>query len=264
MKKYWQVLQSTLWEIGTYRFNFAMWRLRIVLQFLTTYFLWLAITPAQGQLFGYSQQLILTYVLGTALVGTMVFSTRTHEIGANIDSGDLSLFLLRPLNYFKYWFARDLGDKLVNIAFVIGELLILYVILHPPVFLQMHGIVLFATFVAICIAVVLNFYFGSLLGLIAFWSPEVWAPRFLYFILVPFLSGAIVPLDIFPQTLQQFLQLLPFSYLIYFPVKLYLGSLTFDQIIHGMTIGGLWIVLLHCATQVIWLKGLKSYSAQGR
>lgn len=264
MKKYWQVVQSTWWEIGTYRFNFVMWRFRMLLQFITVYFLWLAVTPSQGQIFGYSQQLILTYILGTAFVGSIVLSTRTHEIGPNIDSGDLSLFLLRPLNYFKYWFARDMADKAVNIVFVIGELLLVYVIFKPPVFFQTDTAMLVLSLVAICFAIFLNFYIGCLLGLIGFWSPEVWAPRFMYYVLIPFLGGAAFPLDIFPQGFQQVMAVLPFSYMIYFPVKIYLGSLTADQIISGMTVAGLWVILLHCATQFTWLKGLRNYSAQGR
>lgn len=264
MKKYWQVIQSTLWEIGTYRFNFVMWRFRTVLQFLTVYFLWLAVVPVQGQIFGYSQQLMLTYILGTAVVGSIVLSTRTHEIGPNIDSGDLSLFLLRPINYFKYWFARDMADKAVNIGFVIVEFLLLFLLLKPPFFFQTEFLSLFLTVLAIGFAIFLNFYVGCLLGLIGFWSPEVWAPRFMYYVLVPFLGGAAFPLDIFPQGFQNFLNTLPFSYMIYFPVKIYLGSLTANQIINGITIAGLWVVILHCATQFTWMKGLRNYSAQGR
>ncbi len=83
MKKYLQVITSTFDEIATYRFNFAMWRLRTVLQLLTIYFLWLTVTPENGELFGYSRQLILTYVLGAALISSIVISTRTQEIGEN-------------------------------------------------------------------------------------------------------------------------------------------------------------------------------------
>jgi len=122
----------------TYRFNFMMWRIRNVMQLLTVYYLWLAVTPQNGQIFGYSRPLILTYVLGASLIGSIVFSTRTQEMGDNINNGELSQFLIKPLKYLGYWFARDIGDKLFNISFSVAELIIVYFILRPTIFLQSH------------------------------------------------------------------------------------------------------------------------------
>ncbi len=263
MKKYLQVVTSTWGEISTYRFNFTMWRIRNVLQLLTVYFLWLTVTPVKGQLFGYSQPLILTYVLGVSLISSVVLSTRTAEIGENIDSGNLSLFLVRPLNYFLYWFARDLGDKAVNIVFVIVELFLFFLILKPPLFIQSHASFLLLTLIAIALALLLNFFIGCLLGFVGFWSSEVWAPRFIYFILIGFLSGGAFPLDIFPQWLQGIFHFSPFTYLLYFPLKIYLGALSPEQIAQGMLIAVAWVAILYFATKVVWLRGLKVYSAQG-
>src|SRR5436305_14288213 len=125
MKKYVQVMQSTWDEMTTYRFNFLMWRVRNVVQLLTVYYLWLTVTSKNGSIFGYSQATILTYILAGLFIGSVVLSTRTQEIGETIDSGDVSNFLVKPFNFFRYWFARDIGDKLFNISFAIGELTIL-------------------------------------------------------------------------------------------------------------------------------------------
>jgi ABC-2 type transport system permease protein len=264
MKKYWQVLRSTWDEMTTYRFNFAMWRVRNVIQLLTVYFLWLTVIPQNGSLFGYSRPQMLTYILLGLLFGSIVLSTRTQEIGENIDSGDVSNFLVKPFNFFRYWFARDIGDKLFNISFAVCELVILYFILKPPIFLQTDPAILAFTGVAVIIAILINFFIGCLLGMIAFWSPEVWAPRFIFFILISFFSGGFFPLDIFPQWAQNIFKFSPLTYLQYFPIKLYLGMLQQEQIVTGLLISGFWVVLLFFATQMVWRRGLKIYSSQGK
>ena len=264
MKKYFQVIKSTLDEVATYRFNFAMWRFRNVLQLLTIYYLWFLVTPAKGQLFGYSQSLILTYVLGAAFLSSIILATRTHEIGENINNGDLSNFLVKPFNYFGYWFARDIGDKLSNIGFAIVELVLFYLILKPMLFLQKDPTIFLLFFFSICLAVFLNFFIGSLLGMVGFWSPDVWAPRFIFFVLIGFFAGGTFPLDIFPQFLQNIFQFLPFTYFLYFPLKIYLGTLSQQQIIYGFVIASIWTIVLFVVTQVVWKKGIRLYSAQGK
>jgi len=264
MRKYWQVAKNTWEESVIYRVNFLMWRIRTVLQFLTVYFLWSTLIPSNSSFLGYSHSQILSYLLGTTIVASIVFATRTHEIGDNINSGDLSIFLLKPLNYFFYWFARDAADKGFNLLFCTIELTILYTLLRPPLFVQKDFFLIILFFISIFLAVVLNFFIGSLLGLIGFWSPEVWAPRFIFFTLLTFFAGALFPLDILPVGVFQISQLLPFSYLLYSPLKIYLGQLSFPQILNGFVVSGFWIILFCFFTRSVWLKGLRSYTALGR
>lgn len=264
MNKYILVVKNTWSEFLTYRLSFVMWRLRNVLQILTLYFLWSSIIPPNASLFGYSHSLMLTYVLGTAIVGAIVFSTRTHEVGDNINSGDLSIFLIRPVNYFGYWFARDLGDKLSNIFFSIIEFILLFLILRPPIFIQTDIVTLLLSVAAIICGTLLFFAIGLLLGLIGFWSPEIWAPRFILFILITFFAGGVFPLDILPQAFLQISTYLPFSYLLYFPIKIYLGQLPLQDIFFGLSICTLWIVAIFFCVQKVWSMGLRAYTAQGR
>src|SRR3989304_10319679 len=133
--KYLLIIKNTFSEMTAYRLNFALWRLRVNLQLLTMYFLWLAILP-KGVLFGaYDQSLMLTYILGGGFLSSMIISSRSQGVGDGIISGDLSNFLIRPINYFAYWFAQDIGDKAMNISFAVFELTALFLVLKPPLFI---------------------------------------------------------------------------------------------------------------------------------
>lgn len=264
MNKYLQIAKLTWDETFVYRLNFIMWRMRLILQTLTLYFLWVSLIPSGTTLFGYNQSSMLTYILGTSLVSSFVLSSRSHAVGDEINSGNLSNFLLKPINYFLYWFARDVGDKAMNIIFSIIELTVLFAILKPPLFIQTESMFLLLTLIAIALALIMYFLFNFLLGLIGFWSPEVWAPRFIFIILLNFFAGGLFPLDILPKFIFSIFQLLPFTYLLYFPIKIYLGQLTMIEIFTGIMISLSWTILLYIVVRYMWRKGLLAYTAQGR
>lgn len=264
MNKYYLVAKLTWDETLVYRLNFVMWRVRTVVQLLTMYFLWLSLVPSNASLFGYDQSAILTYVLATSLVGSIILSSRSYAVGDEINTGNLSNFLLRPINYFLYWFFRDIGDKAMNILFSVAELTILFLILKPPFFIQTNSTYLFLACLSAAVAVVMYFFFNFLLGMLGFWSPEVWAPRFIFIILLNFFSGGLFPLDILPKAIFSVFQFLPFPYLLYFPIKIYLGQLTVLQILMGITVSLSWTIFLYVIVRYIWNKGLLVYTAQGR
>lgn len=263
MKKYLIVAKNTWSEMLTYRVNFLAWRIRWIIQLLTVYFLWLTLLPPNVNLQGYNQSLISTYVLGTSIIGSLVLSSRTQDVGDQINRGVLSTFLIRPINYFLYDFSKDLGDKAMNTLFCLVELTILILILKPQIFIQMNIILLFSVLVSLLIALILYFFFSLLIGFFAFWTPEVWAPRFIFWILIGFFAGGLFPLDLMPKSIFSIFQFLPFPYLMFFPLKIYLGQLSTIEIFKGILISLGWVFLLHQFSMFIWRQGLKQYTAYG-
>lgn len=263
MKKYLQIAKNTWTEMLMYRLSFIIWRMRNVLQILTVYFLWLVILPSGKSFGGYTQSMMLTYVLGTALMNSIVLTTKSFSIGEEINDGTIANFLLRPMNYFAYWFARDLGDKSMNLLFSIGEISILLLLLRPPLFIQTNPLYLVLSCSAIVFALLIYFFISILLGLIGFWSSETWGPRFIFLQLLSFFAGGLFPLDILPKAIFTVMQFLPFTYLLYFPIKIYLGQLPLSQVYSGLVISFIWIFLMYLLMQFVWKQGLKAYTAQG-
>lgn len=264
MKKYLLIAQNTWDETVSYRLNFIMWRVRVVLQIITLYFLWLSILPKDTSFLGYNQSLMLTYILGTSLISAFVLSSRSHSVGDEINSGNLSNFLIKPINYFLYQFSRDIGDKAMNILFSSAELTFLFLILQPPLFVQTNPMYIGLFLISTILALVLYFLINFLIGLIGFWSPEIWAPRFIFMIVIAFFAGGLFPLDILPESIFKIFQYLPFTYLLYFPLKVYLGQLALPEVIQGLITSFLWIVLMYLILKFVWNIGLKLYTAQGR
>lgn len=264
MKKYLQIIRATWAEYMIYRLNFVLWRVRQIMQILVVYFLWWAIFSQRKEIFGYSQAMILTYILLSSLVRTIILGTTTMEIGSLINHGDLSNYLIRPLDFFRYYLARDAADKLLNLLFALVEVTVLFWLLRPPVFWQTDPVTLLLVTGAIILGTVLYFYFSLLLSFLGFWTPDVWAPRFLSFVMMEFFAGSLFPLDILPKPILGIVQNLPFAYFIYFPLKIYLGQLTPQTIISGLTLGVFWTLALWYLAKLVWQRGLMIYTAEGK
>lgn len=248
----------------TYRLNFLMWRLRNILRLLIIYFLWTAVYSNAISISGYSKEQMLTYILLTSLISSLVLSSRTQDIADEIISGDLSNILLKPFNIFFYWLAKDFGDKFTNFVFGIFEVSILILLLKPPFFMQTNPLSLFLFLLSTIGAVIIFIQISALISFLGFWTNNVWGPRFLMIILIEFFAGGLFPLDILPSWLFNILSLLPFSFVLFFPIKVYLGTLS-PSLLATMYLAVIfWIIFLTFIVREAWKRGLKNYEASGR
>ncbi|MBT3602099.1 MAG: ABC transporter permease, partial [Candidatus Latescibacteria bacterium] len=78
-----------------------------------------------------------------------------------------------------------------------------------------------------------------------------------------FLSGRIAPIELLPNLVQQIANILPFRWAVAFPVELMLGRLSNEQIWHGFTMQGMWLVISLVLLKIVWRSGIKKYSAVG-
>ncbi len=263
MKKYFRVFSNSLQEYFAFRLNFILWRVRVIISILISYFLWQTIFQSQNQIFGYRAAEMLTYILLITFLNGIVLSSQTFRVAEEINTGTLSSFIIRPISYFGYVLFRDISDKTVNTFFSVLEIILLVIVLRPPIFLQTSFFWLGLFSITCVLAALLFFEIGMMLSIIGFWSRETWAPRFIFFILVTFLAGTFFPLDILPVPVYNFIQLLPFTYLIFFPLKIYLGHIGSAALIKGFFIMSGWIIFLGVILRVSWRRGLKIYTAEG-
>lgn len=264
IKKYFAVFHISLINVLEYRTNFLVGRIRNLIVLLTLYFLWQAVFPAQGRLFGYGQDQIFTYVFLIHLLRSLVLNTVTGNIAWEITSGGKFFsYLLRPLSYAKYYFSIDLAYKLVDFSFALLEALIVILLFKIPIYLQPNPIFWILMLFAIFLAILLNFYLGYFVALIAFWTPQAWGPRFMFDLLLSFSAGAFFPLDVFPKTAQIIFNSLPFPYLLFFPVSIFLGRVSPIGIFTGFLISCGWVLISYFAIRYIWQRGLAVYEGGG-
>lgn len=273
MQKYFSVFKISLAQEFVYKLNFFMWRLRNMIQILVFFFLWSSVFQGQQNnagvevsYFGYTQSSIVAYTFLLILIRSIVMATKANDVSGYISSGELSNYLLKPISFFKYLLSRDVSVKFLNITFSFVEITILYFILKPNLFIQTDPYQIFLFVLSLLIATFIFFSIMMLASSAPFWVPEMgWGVQFLVTVIfVEFLSGAFFPLDVFPKPLFEFLKLTPFPYLVFIPIKTYLGDLSLMENLKNLVIGGFWALILWQIMNKVWKKGLKIYEAVGR
>jgi ABC-2 type transport system permease protein len=119
---------------------------------------------------------------------------------------------------------------------------------------------------SLLVAIVIYFNILTIASLATFWIPEIaWGAQFLVGVIVAeFLSGAAFPIDIFPNIIYQILRFTPFPYLIFIPIKIYLGNFNYVFTFQSLFIGFIWSLILIKFSSVAWKRGLKIYEGVGR
>jgi len=266
MDKYISILKIGFQQELAYKLQFIIGRLRNIIQILVFFFLWSSIFQTQDSVFGYTISSIGAYTFLLIIIRSIVMSTKVNDVSGFVSSGELSNYLLKPINFFKYIIIKDIPVKLLNIGFSAVELTLLFIILKPNIYIQSYATQLLFFILSIIIASFIFFCILMLSNSFPFWVPEAgWGAQFLIVaIFVEFLSGAFFPIDVFPTTIQNFLKLTPFPYIVFIPIKTYLGNMTIYNNLQNMAIGLIWCFILFLLLKKIWWKGLKVYEGVGR
>ena len=104
---------------------------------------------------------------------------------------------------------------------------------------------------------------GDAKALAAFWTTRINAINQTYNVTFIFLSGFFAPLTVMPQSVQILANLLPFRWLLAFPIELLLGRLTLQETLVGFAMQLLWLLITLTLLSFVWRAGVKQYSAVG-
>jgi ABC-2 type transport system permease protein len=109
----------------------------------------------------------------------------------------------------------------------------------------------------------LRFFWGYWLALLAFWASRADALLALQDALIFLLAGQVAPVALLPGVLQSAAKILPFRYMVAFPVEALTGQLDLMGLISGLAIQALWLGAAYGLYRVMWHFGLRRYSAVG-
>lgn len=234
------------------------------MSFITLLIFWQAVYGSRTNLFGYEKSQMIAYVLGIALLRGIVLSSRSIDMAGQIKSGELTTVILRPLNIFKFWFSKDLADKLLNIFFTVIEVFLVVKILNIPFYIPQQPLTYLLFFLIVVLAIFLYFLVSFVISTTAFWTDDTWATRWLFgIVFLEFLAGTYFPLDILPKSLANLINLTPFPYIVYFPIKIWNEQITGWPVLRVFGICFVWLAFFYFLSIKLWQKGVKNYGAYG-
>jgi ABC-2 type transport system permease protein len=244
-----------------YKLNFLLLVIGPVLVFFfIRYNLWSAIYNIEGitNLQGYNFKQMLAYQVWVMIVGFLGLGYNGMNLAEDIRLGRISAYLIYPFGFWQFHASNFLAFEMIQ--FFVSAITLLGVLAMAWVHLAWLPLLQGTLF---CFGVALFwFQINFCIGILAFWLEETWVLRVMLVTLSQFLSGALIPLEIFPAWLRQSLNFLPFPYLTWVPAKIFMGQYTGNLSLAFVAILT-WTALACVASHWLWNKGLRSYTAAG-
>jgi ABC-2 type transport system permease protein len=261
LSKWVQTMKISWSQLTAYRLNFFLQIIGPSLVFFfIKYNLWSSIYSGESDLViqGYNFQQMITYHAWNLVVSLIAGGYASHNLAEDIRLGRISSYLIYPFNFWEFHTASFF-------SFQILQTLISFVTI---IFISAIGVIDIPSFSALaqgyifCFIVSLMWFsLQYLTGILSFWLEETWILRVILQITAAFLSGAVLPLELYPQWFVEILNYTPFPYLSYYPIKVFTGEVTLFTI--GPIIIISWMILFTMINKFIWNRGMRLYTAAG-
>jgi ABC-2 type transport system permease protein len=227
---------------------------------LITMLVW-STAATQNPIGGMTRGEFVAYYLALILVNQLTYAQTNWTVGDLVRYGDLNRVLLRPLPPLYDALASEFAAKVVYMIFVIPVVLGLAFILRPQGHISIANLLAFVP--ALGFAWAIRFFWGYWLALLAFWSSRADALLGLQDALIFLLAGQVAPVSLLPGALQIAAKILPFRYMIAFPVEVLTGQLSSSELIAGFWVQTCWLVVTLVTYKIVWRNGLRRYTAVG-
>jgi ABC-2 type transport system permease protein len=267
VQKYWPIVLIGIQNTLVYRVNFLFRATFGLIPLAAMVMLWQTIYAGKkdGSLIGsYGLgQMISYYLLTTVVDALTAVNEDDWQIAADIKDGNISQFLLKPIDYLWYRLCLFLSGRVTYLAVAVTPLALFILYLHQYFVLPPDWTTFGCFLVSTVLTALLQFFTSYAMAMLAFWVLEVSTFIFILFAFEYLASGHLFPLDILPHGLEQALFFTPFPYQLYFPVSIYMGKTTGADLMRGLLIQALWVVAAYSIARFAWRRGIKKYSAVG-
>ena len=226
------------------------------------YFIWKAIYAHSSEIGGFDFSHILTYIAVGWIIRSFYFNNVDQDIANQVIEGKLAMDLIKPVNIQFMYVAQAFGECLFRAGMLSLPSALVLMLIYPlrrPASLHHFLAFLVSVLFSFFLVAAINFAVGtlavrlkSILGLL----------RAKYFLLELF-SGLLLPISYFPEVFQKVFKFLPFEYISYIPVLLYLGSINGKSIAGALALQLFWVVVLFAIGHAMWRWSSRKITIQG-
>ena len=245
-----------------YRGSVLIWLFSLIATPLISIVVWSAVADSQGgEAGGFTAGEYAAYFIIVMVVNQLTFSWHMWELGWRVQQGLFSGLLMRPIHPIHNDIVENIVFKMLTLVLLIPVAGIFSVIFDAEYTWKLPNVLTLVP--AIVLAALLLFLLEWTIGLTAFWITKTTALFQLYNSAYFFLGGLIAPLTLLPGWAQIVASILPFRWVLSFPVEMAMGTSDGRQIAIGFAVQLGWIAALLVILHLIWNRAASHYSAVG-
>ncbi|MBL8063122.1 MAG: ABC-2 family transporter protein [Anaerolineales bacterium] len=262
MKSYLALLRGSYMVGLVYRYGFLFNIAGNVLYMSVTYFLWRSIYQGRETLNGLTFDQTYIYVALGSAVFILLKTYVDWQLSFDIREGMIATYLIKPIDLQLYILFTSLGYCLMSLsAITIPTFLLLIFVFHIEIPLGV-GLLIFPF--SLVLAYLLSFCFDYFVGLLCFYTESIWGLSITKDIIVTVLSGALIPLQFFPDVIQNVLMWLPFQAIYYTPLTMVAQpTLGWETFLPMLGVQLFWVIALFGLTRLFYDQAIKVLRISG-
>ncbi len=243
-----------------------VWFLGMLVSSLILLLFWnMAAYSNGGSIGGWDRSSFTTYYLLIAIAANFFIAHIEKSVALDdIQKGELSAYILRPIHYYTFKFLSELPWRFVEGGFAIIATIMIFVVAPQFIHFSTSLIVLFLAIIMVVLAYFISFTFKMCLGILAFWLTEINGFMQLAEIAMAICGGIIIPLALLPSNVKLAFDLTPFPYMIYYPIVSLLGKLSIQTELYAISGQLIWLFILSLLYKFLWSKGRKKFTGVGQ
>lgn len=218
MRSYWPVARATYMIGIVYRFGFLFNIIGNLVYLGVAYYLWKSIYKSSDVIRGLTFNETFIYVALGSAIFILLKTYADWIIHYEIREGAIATYLTKPIDYQIYALFANFGALLMNLtAITVPTALVMLFVFKVKI---AFGAGLFLFPISLLLAFLISFSIDYFIGLFGFYSESVWGLTITKEIIVTVFSGALIPLQFFPDAIQRVLYWLPFQAIYHTPLMM--------------------------------------------
>lgn len=246
---------------SAYRFDNVMGIISTCLQFFIFWEIYKALYGTSADIDGITMPMVTTNFILSMGLGA-IFTPDDYFLPSKIWDGSIATEFLRPISFKGRMIAENVGNALFNLLFRFAPCLMIALFtvgVNAPASPAMLALFVLSAVLGFGVLWTISFA----VQMTAFWLINIWSLITIKNVLVNVLSGSMIPLWFMPKELTAILNFMPFSSVYFTPVQIYLGQLSFEEIMLKCGIQLAWIIVIYLLGDILWRKGQKKLIVQG-
>ena len=223
-------------------------------------FVWRAVA-AGGSVEGFSRNTVTLYYLAVIVVNQFTMTTANWTVGDSIREGQINTLLLRPFHPLLNAAMVELAGKGVFLSFALPMAAILGIVVRPEFEFGLTDLIWSVP--SVVLALLVRFSWGLWLALLAFRAARSDSLLTVQEALIDIFGGILAPIALLPHGMQVAARVLPFRYMIGFPVEVLTGTLSPSETTTGLAIQCAWLAASLLLCRRVWRRGMAHHEAVG-
>lgn len=232
--------------------------------FLAQAFIWRSLYAGHQVLGGFTHEEMLRYYGTAAVIYYLVMDFADWNLQMLVRTGRFLTFALRPVSHRWFALSQKVGHRALGFLF---EFLPVWLVFALGFRVRIWPVRPLWAVLSVALSFLMMFLVNYSVGVLSFWLTRTDGLRAMLRLTRDLLAGTLVPLSLFPAAVQKAMLFLPFQFISYAPVRVFLGSyqlggveLSLPAVVgcQALAVLGMWIL-----SGLLFRLGIRRYTGVG-